>query len=345
VKYVREFLNSNCERLGLQRYGLGDEVTCVLLTPRFRASSHVLFMVLSQGNPDPIMVAKVPRIAEAGASLEREAASLRFVQELRPGGFDSIPRVIAFEEFRGRPILLETALVGYPMDPPFVRRKLEACCEMTSGWLSGLQLSSETKTDANHWYERQVEGTLDYLAEVVAWGWEDGDRLRQTRDLLAPLRTVQLPKVLEHGDFSHPNVMLLNNGQVGVVDWEMADPHGTPGHDLFFFLTYAAFAKANANENGKYVPALDAAFFGSNAWARRFIQTYADQLSLAHETLAPLFLLCWLRYMAGLLKRLNQSQEKLGVNTTEWLQQNRYYAAWHHTLENFDRLKWSGGSK
>lgn len=343
MTYIREFLSSNRARLALDQYGLGDHVTSVVVTPRFRASSHVLFLVLSEGNSDPIMVAKVPRLEGAGASLVREAASLRFVQGLRPVGFDSIPRVIAFEEFRGRPILLETALVGYPMDPPLVRRKFKVCCELASNWLSDLQLSSENKTDHHDWFEHQVEGTLDYLAEVVPWDREDRERLNQTRDLVTPLRTAQLPLVLEHGDFSHPNVMLLNNGQLGVVDWEMADPRGAPGHDLFFFLTYAAFAKARARENGRYAPAIDAAFFGPTAWARRYVLAYADQVQLSHDMLTPLFLLCWVRYMTGLLRRLNQSSEKFGVDTADWLRQNRYYAAWRHTLENIDRLNWSGG--
>ncbi|MFV1968512.1 MAG: aminoglycoside phosphotransferase family protein, partial [Pirellulaceae bacterium] len=345
VTYIQDYLNSNRERLALEQYGLEAQMTCVVLTPRFRASSHVLFLVLPKGKSHPVIVAKVPRIPGGSAGLEHEAASLRSVQGLRPDGFDSVPRVVAFEEFRGLPILLETALVGYPMDPPLVRRKLKTCCETASNWLSDLQLSSERQTERNGWFERQVEGSLDYLAKVIPWSWEDRDCLNRTRDLVEPLRTAPLPVVLEHGDFSHPNVMLLNCGQVGVVDWEMADPRGTPGHDLFFFLTYAAFAKANARENGQYVPAIDAAFFGPTAWARRFVLAYADKLHLPQETLAPLFLLCWVRYMAGLLRRLNPSRETLDVDTACWLRQNRYCAAWRHALENFDRLKWLGGPR
>jgi aminoglycoside phosphotransferase len=301
--------------------------------------------VLSQGNPNPVLVTKVPRLLDAGASLEREAASLKFVQELYPGGAGSIPRVIAFEEFRGRPILLETALVGHPMDPTLVRGRFDRCCMMASEWLSKLRLASEGTIERDEWYVREVEGTLDYLTEVFPWGANDEKCLKRTRELVEPLRAMQMPFVLEHGDFSHPNVMLLNDGQLGVVDWEMADPRGTPGHDLFFFLAYAAFAKAHARENGQHVPAVDAAFFGTSAWSQDFILAYANQLHLPHEALAPLFLLCWVRYMAGLLRRLNPADNRLGGDTANWLRQNRYYAIWRHTLENFDRLNWSGGSK
>jgi aminoglycoside phosphotransferase (APT) family kinase protein len=343
VNYVQEYLTGSRARLDLEQYDVGDRPTCVVLTPRFRASSHVVFLVLSHGSPDPVLVAKVPRMADAGASLEREAASLRFVQGLRPGGFNSIPRVLALDEFRGRPILLETALVGRSLDPSFVRRKFSTCCEAAGNWLADLQISGEQGTASTDWFERLVEEPLDYLADVIPWGREDRDALKQTMELAQRLREFQLPVVLEHGDFSHPNVMLLNDGHVGVVDWEMAVPRGLPGHDLFFFLTYVSFARANARENGQYVPAIDAAFFGRTAWARRYVQAYAEQLQLPQETLVPLFLLCWVRYMAGLLQRLNQAREMFEVDTADWLRQNRYYAAWRHSLQNIDRLEWPGG--
>src|SRR5262245_53963786 len=98
MNYVMQFLNTNRQRLSLEQYGLGRHPQCLLVTPRFRASGHVVFVVLSERTGDPLLVAKVPRLLEASASIEREAAGLQLVQQLRPGGFDSIPRLIACEE-------------------------------------------------------------------------------------------------------------------------------------------------------------------------------------------------------------------------------------------------------
>ena len=151
-----------------------------------------------------------------------------------------------------------------------------------------------------------------------------------------------MPAVLEHGDFSHPNVLLLKDGRAGVVDWEMADPHGLPCHDLVFFLTYAAFARENARENNRYLPAIHAAFFGNKAWARPYLIKYAEQFQLPFETLTPLFLLCWVRYVVGLLRRLNESGEPLRGETVRWLRQNRYFAAWRYSLEHVEQLHWRG---
>lgn len=59
---------------------------------------------------------------------------------------------------------------------------------------------------------------------------------------MAPLRSMQLPLVFEHGDLSYPNLLLLPTGEPGVLDWELANPDGLPACDLFLFLTYVAFS-------------------------------------------------------------------------------------------------------
>jgi aminoglycoside phosphotransferase len=341
---VLTFLESNRRRLELERYAAGGRLTCVVVTPRFRASSHVVFLLVPVGSTEPVLVAKLPRLSGASASIEREVANLRACHALKPGGFDSIPRVVAFEEYLGRPILVETALVGPPIDPATIRRDLDRCCQAVSAWLIDLQQPRPgTKQSALDWYEGVVEEPLERLRSLVPWSGEELRLLERTQELVAPLGALELPLVFEHGDLSHPNVMSQGNGGVGVVDWELAVPQGLPTYDLFFFLTYAAFALQNARTNNEYVAAFHTAFFGRSAWAQPYIVDYAEQLRLPQLALIPLFVLCWARYMASLLMRLESStapQASLGTNTLEWLRTNRYYALWRHTLAHASELHW-----
>ena len=143
------FLRDHRDRLDLNGLAATDRLSCVLMTPRFRASRHVLFFVLPEGSPDPVLVAKVARLAGTSESVEREAANLRGVQAGRKGGFDSVPRVVAFEEYCGRSILIETALVGSPMDPAVMRRHLAACCKGVTDWLVDLQLATTAPNAAD----------------------------------------------------------------------------------------------------------------------------------------------------------------------------------------------------
>lgn len=340
------FLQNNRDRLGLERYGVPARLSCVVVTPRFRASSHVVFLLVPVGSPEPVLVAKMPRLAGASARLEREAINLQAIQATRPGGFDSIPRVITFEEYHGHPILLETALVGRPMDRATVRRSLAGCCDAVTHWLAEVQPPGRTSAATDpHWFERLVEQPLRYFADHFPLSTDEAQLLKRTWDLVMPLRDMNLPLVFEHSDLAAPNLMLLKNGAPGVVDWELAEPRGLPATDLFFFLTYAAFALHATRTVNDYAAAFHRAFFGPSAWAHPHVRDYAERLQLPPQALTPLFVLCWARYTTSLLLRLgavDRSGERFSADTAEWLRANRYYALWRHAVTHVGELDWLG---
>lgn len=344
MNFALAYLNDNRQRLGLASYGIPTRLSCVLVTPRFRLSSHIVFLVLAEDQPGPVLVVKVPRLNGANATVEREAANLRMIQASREGGFDSIPRVIAFEAHCGRHMLVETALVGRPMDPLTVRRSPTECCHAVTTWLTDVKTKSIDLTESDPgWFERLIERPLRYFADVFPLSDEENRLLERTWSLVAPLRWVRLPLVIEHGDLSHPNIILLENGAPGVVDWEIADPRGLPGQDLFFFLTFVAFAVHKARASGNYLHAFQDAFFGRKAWARPYVKDYAEQLQLSPQVLTPLFILTWVRYISGVLTRANlvdQIRGPLDPEMAAWLRADRYYQLWRHAVTHVDELDW-----
>jgi len=77
---VLEFLEANWQRLHLEPYGLeAGRMSCIILTPRFRASRQVVVLVLPRHQPQAALVAKLPRLPETRASLAMEAANLQAV--------------------------------------------------------------------------------------------------------------------------------------------------------------------------------------------------------------------------------------------------------------------------
>ncbi|NUQ65495.1 MAG: aminoglycoside phosphotransferase family protein, partial [Pirellulales bacterium] len=322
---VLSYLRENRHRLE-PGPGNASRLSCLIVTPRFRASSHVVFLLLAEGRRDPIWVAKLPRLAGRSVSLEKTVANLRAVHAGKPGGFDSIPRVIAYEEYHGRPILLLTALAGTALDPALVRRDPTRCCESVLAWLGDMDRPRTPRAD-DLWFERLVHRPLDLFGKTFPLSDEEAACLARTEKIVAILRESSLPLVFEHGDLSSPNVMRLHGGGIGVVDWELAEPQGLPAGDLFFFLTYVAFARHNARRTPGYLTAFQEAFFGPRAWALPHIRTYAARLAVPGESLTPLFVLCWARYLAGLVQRLqgeHDSRQPLSNETAHWLRQNRY---------------------
>lgn len=344
---VLSFLSANRERLGLERYGLRGTMSFLIVTPRFRASRHVVVLVMPEGTTEPALVAKVPRLRDDTAGVAREAANLRAARDALSGEVGTIPLVVALEENRGRPILLETALVGRPMAPAAVRRDPSRCVDAVTAWLTKLSLASASRAETQAgWGERLLEAPLRRLDGVFPPGEEPSALVERTRELLLPLRQAELPLVFEHGDLSHPNVLLLEDGRVGVVDWELAEPRGLPVRDLFFFLTYVAFAERRATDVAGQVAAFHDAFVRPRGWARPVVAAYAERLGLEPSLLTPLFVACWASYTAGLLARLGgdagagAAGRPLSSAPGKWLQGNRYFALWRHALAHANVLHW-----
>ena len=100
MNIVLSYLEYNWQRLQLDRFGSIANLFSVVHTPRFHSSSHIIFFILSAHLSDPILIAKIPRMAGDSCRLDREASILRKIQAIREGGFSSIPCLIAYEDWK-----------------------------------------------------------------------------------------------------------------------------------------------------------------------------------------------------------------------------------------------------
>jgi hypothetical protein len=338
VNSLETFLKDNWQRLALDRFGSPDRMSCVLATPRFRASGHVVFLVLSDWLTTPILVGKVPRLPGDDRPLAREAANLRALQLVRAGGFDCVPQLVAFETKPPQSLLLETAVIGAP-----IRLRASgptSTIDKVVDWLiefhSTTMRSSETVAS---WYERLADEPGDRFLTLFRGDSVERHLVDRTAAIGRALRDRDVPLVFEHGDFSPPNILVGHDGTIGIVDWELAEPDGLPALDLFFFLTAAAFARDGASTDQAYLASFRRAFFGPSAWALPYITRYAHRLGLSGHLLAPLFVLCWSRYVTTLAGRLHDIEGGiLDSDTTAWLRSNRYYALWNYAVTHYHDL-------
>jgi aminoglycoside phosphotransferase (APT) family kinase protein len=334
------FLKDNWQRFDLDRFGPADGLSCVLATPRFRASSHVLFFVLAEGAPAPILVVKVPRLPADNEALTREATNLRRLQASRPEGFGSVPRVVAFENCSNRSILIETGLDGQAIN---VRAsdtgpKIDSVID----WLTELHdATQQPSATAGEWYFRTVVQPLEQFLTRMPCSAIERTLVERTSTLAGTLREGDVSLVFEHRDFCPPNILTLRNGTLGVVDWELADAQGLPASDLFFFLALTAFAQDRARTPMDYLASFHRTFFGPAAWARPFVSRYARRIGLSHHLLVPLFVLAWSRYVTALTARLRHADaatDTLASETAAWLRANRFYSLWNYTIAHHSRL-------
>ena len=320
----------------LERFALGKSPSCVLLTPRFRTSRHVVALLIPTGAGEPKLVVKVPRLPGDDDGITHEARVLTSLRKRSPTASESIPEVVACED-GDRPVLVETALVGPPMTRRMLRADPVRCIDTVVSWLMSLPRSDRGGTS----FDRLIVEPLSAFSESFPEAAGERDLVSRTLEIVQPLRDASLPRVFEHGDLSNPNLILLSSGRVGVVDWELAEEEGFPLHDLSFFLAFATFALRRTPTPEDYVAAFGDTFFGRAGWARSRVLAYADRLELDGPVLAPLFLACWARYTAGLAVRIADDRSGLDEDGAAWVRHNRYYRLWSHTLENLGDLAWA----
>ncbi len=343
---VASYLLENRKRLKLGGYGLVKEPICMVATPRFRASSHIITLVFQRGSTEPTLVVKTPRLPGDFDRLEREADNLRLIHAARPGGFATIPRLIAFEDYNGVRLLTETALAGQAMTGNMVKNHQAFRIESVLKWLSEVHTATARYDQRGRSVqERDSRSTLMGLKDVAQFEFADRRAIEDTRRLIGSVKQEDIPLVFEHGDLGPPNLILLKEGGFGVIDWELAEPGGLPAVDLFFFLALVGFARRSCKSKTDYLKSFHETFFGSSPWAGDYVSAYWDRLQLRKESATALFVMCWGRYVESLIQRLHdggETEDGVGQNTRSWLRENRYYTLWRYTLEHIEELNLLG---
>lgn len=322
--------------------------SALAVTPRFRASAHVVLLVPDADGRRPERVVKVARRADRSEPLAREAANLRKVQEARPGGFDSIPRLEATGRVDGTAFLVESGLGGRPMDRSYVRRRPGASVDAVAGWLRELHRATVRRVRPREQaYRRLVTRPLERLARTVPLDGEDGELLAATRRLARPLRREAWPTVFEHGDLCHPNLLWDPDRGPGVVDWERANPEGLPAADLFFFLAYVAVARRRAADREGYVGAFDDAFLRPSRYGEEAVDRYAAGLDISPPVLRALFAVCWPRQLARVVGALAPEAadrgDRLAPEAAAWIRRHRFFVFWRRAVREAERLRLGGG--
>jgi aminoglycoside phosphotransferase len=308
--------------------GLPELGSAILVTPREPTSNSVVALLLDARTGSPALVVKLPRFPDAEAAIVREAATLRTIQTRRATA--TVPSVLALESLQGQMILVESALVGETISPSELRRHPRRSADDVLRWLLDLQ---EPELEPFR-FDALVELPLRRFASALPPQAPERLLVEQTLEAVEELRRATLPSIVEHGDLSHPNLIRLRDGRVGVVDWELAEVAGLPGTDLCFFLGYVATIVRRARSPRQLAAAFDEAFAAPDGWARPPLVTYARRVGLEPSLLSALLVLTWARYAARFASRVEGAaaevtDSRVGIAA---LRESPHRVLWEHAL-------------
>jgi hypothetical protein len=289
-------------------------------------------------------VTKLPRRPWDISGIAAEAAALRMLNaDERTSLVGQVPRVLASDHGM-RPHLQESALVGTAVGPDLVRSKTTMVMDLGYDLVRQLgELASPPH--APDWYARLIGEPLRLFSRSVPVGSVGVELVSRTSNLLKPLEQANLPLVVEHGDLSHPNLLITPQMRMAAVDWERFEPMGLPARDLVFFLQYVSECRNRAITLPAQREAFDQAFVGSQAWATRWLRAYAEELKIDPPLLPALILATWVRTSTSLVTRLvPSSTDTPGHRSLDPSQlsqailRDRDFALWRHAVTRYSVL-------
>ena len=287
----------------LLRDVIPESYRVLYVTPSFVESRHLVGLVVDRDGR-ATAVAKTPRRAWDTESVRHEAAVLVELARAAPELTATIPQVLVSATWHDRPVLLELMLTGAPLTHARAGRDSRSTDALLR-WIAGLPRTGES-TGADL-LASLLDPDLAWLRRLAPAGHPLLELAQRTEREVEPLRDAVLPRVFEHGDPSHPNLLVTRSGHdrgIGVVDWELARPDGAPGHDLAQCLAFVCFARARAHGRAAESAAFHA-WFGrpGDIGSRQFAASLVGQ-GIAQGLVRPLFVLAWARAALRLLPRM-----------------------------------------
>jgi aminoglycoside phosphotransferase (APT) family kinase protein len=336
LKFIDRILQDHHQEFGLERYGIeGGQWTSVLLTPRFVTSRHVVALIFAIGAREPSLVVKVPRQPGDNDGVRNEANVMSQLKALGVGPEIGVPEVVALLDVGAHTVLIETALTGAQLDPELVSADVAGAVKAGVAFVAALPCTRTALANGD-WYQRTISRPMHDLARLLPMDTEVNMLVERTHTLLAPLRSVQLPAVVEHGDLSYRNLFLQPNGTLQVVDWERSCTDGLPGHDLVFYLQYLSESNEQAFSRDSQLAAFDKAF-GPAGWALSPLRTHLQLRGVNPELFPLLIIATWARSAATLAHRLTgQAAVENGTDQARTaVVSDRDFWLWRHVLNSW----------
>jgi phosphotransferase family enzyme len=240
---------------------------------------NVIFFGFEGKRPDPVLVAKVPRLPENGWMLKTEYDHLVELWNCIGGDAGAyVPKPYGMTTLQGRPVLV----ISYASGESLVQ------LSPRSFWMDGKRVLTLAREAAHSLRDlnRQTESPIEQVGIKDSRFLEKAQKFRdlfqvtskEERALNALVETLNLHvtsathKVLIQGDFWHGNMIRdKRRKKLMLIDWQFARWSADVSMDVYFFLLAAALS---ATEKGESVQHAKEAFQLLDKWRKDIIPEY-----------------------------------------------------------------------
>jgi hypothetical protein len=211
--------------------------------------------------------------------------------------------------------LVVTALQGQSADRHLARRRIrvDAFIDRLADWLERwAEGTRRMQVIDRAWLDREVLAPAETLRKNLAGSTGYLDWLRAR---CAGIEGRSMPLVATHGDLTASNILLLQNGRLGVVDWESAREGGLALGDLAYGIVDAVWATGDRRNR---VEAFESCFEpGGRHWeiSRWRVQQLKRVLKMTEDFALVCLHASWLQHAVseGRKRRADEAHPFLGI--------------------------------
>jgi len=217
------------------------------------AGGKVVFLLFRRGDRIPFAVAKIVRDERYKHTLQKEFDHLSYVWKNASAGFRrSIPQPILLECVGGRTVYMERALKG-KLFPQVIKqnwgiwkkKSTAKILEKVEDWL--VQFYSEMSWERRSLSEQDVCAYFMDPMEAFSRGFpltsSELKFLNKLQKKTENLVGQSIPFLPQHGDFWGGSI-LLDGGEIRVIDWEFFKKRDLPLLDWFMIMVHPGFSVA-----------------------------------------------------------------------------------------------------
>ena len=284
---------------GLPPWAAAPDARPILLGGGEGPWSRVVLLPFDRHADRPSGVIKVARDRAYEDSINAEQAALASLRAAVPPSIRaSLPEPLGLVQVLGQPGSAETYRPGASIAVRSTRRTArqatrKADLGRAAGWLHELHAATATGPMSLGPTGFDIGALSDRYARIFGSDEAEDRLFRRLRASITNDDHHLVPQVMRHRDFGPWNVLVETDGQLSVIDWEMAGP-GPPLVDLCYFAAHWCWIVAGSRSERSKARLLRRLVVGERSdWhinaSRSVIAGEARSRGLAAEAVAMLF--------------------------------------------------------
>jgi len=271
----------------------------------------------------PSAVAKMTLTTKTLGNLIREAEILDRVGPSARNAGAQVPLRLSLGQVNEHPVLLQSVIGGQSIASLLSSQpgRLFEILESLVSWLESWNRCSIVLGSLDR---ELLEKELLMSVAVLAPLLEQGDEYRNWLvERYLTLTGDSMTLVATHNDLTMWNLLLGEQGRLGVIDWESASEKGLPFVDLFYAVTDAVTA---AKTNGDRLTAFKESFAVGGTYecmVGQYLARLRRVVQIPDEMVGLCFHACWLHHAANEYRSTGPSDPRPFLQLLQWLSLNR----------------------